>query len=74
MHGRIWKPLAFSSPGGWRGGVVGISQKKGSPERERTVHQGGHVASGQGSEKTLKGYESSIQLDRGHWFKKDLDC
>jgi hypothetical protein len=38
--------------------LLEFPKKKGSPERARTVHQGGHVASGQGSEKTPKGYES----------------
>jgi hypothetical protein len=38
-----------------------------------TVHQGGHVASGQGSGKIPKGCGSSIQWDHGHRFKSTLD-
>jgi hypothetical protein len=42
-------------------------------EKIDTVDQGGHVASGQGSGKILKGCGSSIQLDRGRRFKRNLD-
>jgi hypothetical protein len=35
-----------------------------------TVHQGGHVTSSQGLGKIPKGCGSSIQWDRGCWFKR----